>query len=90
MTIVVGYVPTPEGEAALTAAISEARLRNLSHVDPQRVEVSVVEHLRMCDALLAGDADEVATAIAEHLARSVETIFRNLAALPGSGLDLLG
>jgi nucleotide-binding universal stress UspA family protein len=28
MTIVVGYVPTPEGEAALTAAVSEARLRN--------------------------------------------------------------
>jgi nucleotide-binding universal stress UspA family protein len=27
MTIVVGYVPTPEGEAALTAAITEAQLR---------------------------------------------------------------
>ena len=27
MTMVVGYVPTPEGEAALTAAISEAGLR---------------------------------------------------------------
>ena len=27
MTIVVGYVPTPEGEAALTAAVAEARLR---------------------------------------------------------------
>jgi nucleotide-binding universal stress UspA family protein len=27
MTIVVGYVPTPEGEAALTAAIDEARRR---------------------------------------------------------------
>jgi nucleotide-binding universal stress UspA family protein len=27
MTIVVGYVPTPEGEAALTAAISESGLR---------------------------------------------------------------
>ena len=27
MTIVVGYVPTPEGEAALTAAISESVLR---------------------------------------------------------------
>ena len=25
MTIVVGYVPTPEGEAALTAAVAEAR-----------------------------------------------------------------
>jgi nucleotide-binding universal stress UspA family protein len=28
MTIVVGYVPTPEGEAALTAAVAEARLRD--------------------------------------------------------------
>jgi nucleotide-binding universal stress UspA family protein len=27
MTIVVGYVPTPEGEAALNAAITEAQLR---------------------------------------------------------------
>ncbi len=27
MTIVVGYVPTPEGRAALTAAVAEARLR---------------------------------------------------------------
>jgi nucleotide-binding universal stress UspA family protein len=28
MTIVVGYVPTPEGEAALTAAVAEAQLRD--------------------------------------------------------------
>jgi nucleotide-binding universal stress UspA family protein len=28
MTIVVGYVPTPEGEAALTAAITEAQRRD--------------------------------------------------------------
>jgi nucleotide-binding universal stress UspA family protein len=28
MTIVVGYVPTPEGEAALNAAITEAQLRD--------------------------------------------------------------
>jgi len=67
-----------------------ARLRNLSHLDPQRVEVSVAEHLRMCDALLAGDADEAAAAIAEHLAQSVRTIFRNLANGPGDGVDLLG
>ncbi len=33
MTIVVGYVPTPEGEAALTAAISEAgRRREPLHI----------------------------------------------------------
>ncbi|SNR30647.1 GntR family transcriptional regulator [Blastococcus mobilis] len=66
-----------------------ARLRNLSHVDPRRVEVSVSEHLRMCDALLAGDPDEAAAAITEHLAESLRTIFRNLASGPGDGLDLL-
>jgi DNA-binding GntR family transcriptional regulator len=66
-----------------------ARLRNLSHVDPRRVEISVVEHLRMCDALLAGDADEASAASAEHLTQSLETIFRNLARAPGDGLDLL-
>ncbi len=67
-----------------------ARLRNLSHVDPQRVEVSVVEHLRMCDALLAGDADEAAAAVAEHLTQSLRTIFRNLAHGSGDAVDLLG
>ena len=67
-----------------------ARLRNLSHVDPQRVEVSVAEHLRMCEAILAGDADAAATAIADHLAQSLRTIFRNLAQGFGGGLDLLG
>ena len=65
-----------------------ARLRNLSHVDPQRVEVSVAEHLVICDALLRGDAEEAAAKTVEHLAGSVETIFRNLTARPGSGLDL--
>jgi DNA-binding GntR family transcriptional regulator len=67
-----------------------ARLRNLSHVDPQRVEVSVVEHLGMCDAILAGDADAAASAVAEHLAQSLRTIFRNLAQGTGDGVDLLG
>jgi DNA-binding GntR family transcriptional regulator len=67
-----------------------ARLRNLSHLDPQRVEVSVAEHLAVCDALLAGDADGAATALAGHLTRSLETIFRNLAHGPGEGVDLLG
>ncbi|SFP52721.1 transcriptional regulator, GntR family [Geodermatophilus dictyosporus] len=67
-----------------------ARLRNLSHLDPQRVEVSVGEHLAVCDALLAGDADGAAAALVEHLQRSVETIFRNLAGSPWEDLDLLG
>ncbi|GGH96058.1 universal stress protein [Arthrobacter liuii] len=32
MTVVVGYVPTPEGEAALTQAITEARRSNTTLV----------------------------------------------------------
>jgi DNA-binding GntR family transcriptional regulator len=67
-----------------------ARLRNLSHVDPQRVDVSLEEHLRMCDAVVAGDADTAAAAIAEHLALSLEMIFRNLASGAGEALDVLG
>jgi DNA-binding GntR family transcriptional regulator len=65
-----------------------ARLRNLSHVDPQRIEVSVAEHLAICEALLAGDADGAAAGISEHLAQSLATIFRNLAQGPGDALDL--
>jgi DNA-binding GntR family transcriptional regulator len=67
-----------------------ARLRNLSHVDPQRVEVSVAEHLVICDAVLAGDAEAAAAGITDHLAQSLRTIFRNLAEGSGDGLDLLG
>jgi len=67
-----------------------ARLRNLSHLDPQRVEVSVGEHLAVCDALLAGDADGAAAALTEHLRKSLETIFRNLTGNPGEDVDLLG
>ncbi|MCW2699346.1 MAG: Transcriptional regulator, GntR family [Blastococcus sp.] len=66
-----------------------ARLRNLSHADPRRIEVSVVEHLRMVDALLAGDADEAASACTDHLARSVDTILATLLSGPGAGLDVI-
>ena len=67
-----------------------ARLRNLSHADPQRIEVSVVEHLRMCDALLAGDPERAAAACADHLEQGLRTIIANLARGPGEGLELLG
>ena len=65
-------------------------MRNLSHLDPRRTDVSVTEHLAICDALLAGDADAAASLIAAHLTESVRTIFRNLAQGPGEALDLLG
>ena len=55
MTIVVGYVPTPEGEAALAAAISEARLREepLHVVNTSRGDSLVDSRFASADALAA-------------------------------------
>jgi nucleotide-binding universal stress UspA family protein len=55
MTIVVGYVPTPEGEAALTAAISEAGLRQepLHIVNTSRGDSLVDSRFASEDALAA-------------------------------------
>jgi DNA-binding GntR family transcriptional regulator len=64
-----------------------ARLRNLSHTD-DRVEASLREHLRMCDALLAGDAEEAATTCADHLAQGLRTIVARLVEGAGAA-DLL-
>lgn len=55
MTIVVGYVPTAEGEAALTAAINEARLREepLHVVNTTRGDSLVDSRFASQDALAA-------------------------------------
>ncbi|MFF8196523.1 universal stress protein [Streptomyces bobili] len=57
MTVLVGYVPTPEGEAALRAGIDEARLRGESmlvvnasrgdaYVDPRFAQEPDLAHVR--------------------------------------------
>ena len=55
MTIVVGYVPTPEGEAALAAGIREARLREepLHLVNTSRGDSLVDNRFASEDALEA-------------------------------------
>lgn len=56
MTIVLAYVPTPQGEAALTAAVAESRLRNEdlvvingtkgeTYIDPRFAQPAQVEAL---------------------------------------------
>lgn len=56
-TVVLGYVPKPEGEAALTAAISEARLRqaDLVVVSAHRARQGEPE----AGARLQGELDDV-------------------------------
>ncbi|MGH3361485.1 MAG: universal stress protein [Nocardioides sp.] len=57
MSVVLGYVPTPEGEAALDHAIEEAEARRTSlvvvntsrgdaHVDPRFAEADAVDRVR--------------------------------------------
>ena len=55
MTIVVGFVPTPEGDAALAAAISEARLREepLHVVNTSRGDALVDNRFASEEALAA-------------------------------------
>jgi nucleotide-binding universal stress UspA family protein len=55
MTIVVGYVPTPEGDAALTAAIAESGLRQepLHIVNTSRGDSLVDNRFASEDALAA-------------------------------------
>ncbi|WP_369133126.1 universal stress protein [Modestobacter sp. I12A-02662] len=75
MTIVVGYVPTPEGEAALDAGISEARLRQepLHVVNTSRGDSLVDSRFASEDALAAVrsrlDESGVVYEIAQQLGR---------------------
>jgi nucleotide-binding universal stress UspA family protein len=76
MTIVVGYVPTPEGEAALTAGISEARLRGepLHLVNTSRGDSLVDRRFASEDALASVRArleqSGVVHEIDQHVGRS--------------------
>jgi nucleotide-binding universal stress UspA family protein len=73
MTIVVGYVPTPEGEAALTAAISEARLREepVHVVNTSRGDSLVDSRFASSDALEAVRAQLEQSGVVFEVAQQV-------------------
>lgn len=52
MTIVLGYIPTPEGEAALSQAVTEARIR-----EAELVVVNASRHDSYIDGRYVQDAD---------------------------------
>ncbi|GCE40188.1 transcriptional regulator [Rhodococcus wratislaviensis] len=65
--------------AQLARSIAELRphterLRNIAHSRPDRLDVSLAEHLTMCRAILAGDGSAAAAACAEHLTQTQKTI----------------
>lgn len=64
-----------------------ARLRMIAHSRPDRLEVSLGEHLAMCEAIVAHDPDVAADACTEHLNQTQKTILDavlnpNAAAVP--------
>lgn len=50
-----------------------ARLRIIAH-SPQRLSISLAEHLSMCRAIIDADADAAGAACAEHLVNTQKTI----------------
>ena len=73
MTIVVGYVPTPEGEAALTAAVAEARLREqpLHVVNSSRGDAFTDARFASADDLAAVRARLDAAGVVYEIAQEV-------------------
>jgi DNA-binding GntR family transcriptional regulator len=51
-----------------------ARLRMIAHSPPDRLDVSLKEHLAMCAAVVEHDAAAAAAACTEHLANTQKTI----------------
>jgi len=77
----------------LTRAILEmrphtARLRKLAHSAPERLEVSLVEHQLMCQALMDGDPEAAASTCKHHLQQTIETIFDALLTDTRVAIDL--
>ena len=51
-----------------------ARLRIIAHTRPDRLEVSLKEHLAVCTAIVKHNPDAAAAACTEHLANTQKTI----------------
>jgi DNA-binding GntR family transcriptional regulator len=51
-----------------------ARIRRLSHDNPERLAAAAAEHLLIVDAVIAGDSDLARSATAVHLHRSLNNI----------------
>ena len=79
--------------AQLARSIAELRphterLRNIAHSRPDRLDVSLAEHLTMCRAILAGDGPAAAAACAEHLTQTQKTILDAVVDPQGSAVAI--
>lgn len=70
-----------------------ARLRRIAHTDHERLGYAVQEHIGMCKAITAGEADSAAEALRLHLIHVDEAIFKALMSsgreARGSAIDLV-
>ncbi|MDF3305545.1 GntR family transcriptional regulator [Rhodococcus sp. T2V] len=79
--------------AQLARSIAELRphterLRNIAHSRPDRLDVSLAEHLSMCRAILSGDGAAAAAACAEHLTQTQQTILAAVVDPQGTGVSI--
>ncbi|MFC9557668.1 GntR family transcriptional regulator [Rhodococcus sp. NPDC056960] len=69
-----------------------ARLRIISHSSSNRLDASLREHQKMCDAIIAADQDGAARACAEHLQQTentiLEAVLTSARGAAGTSLDI--
>lgn len=65
-----------------------ARLRMIAHAHPQRLDVSLTEHLNMCRAIVTHDAATAAAACTEHLTKTQATILDAVINPQGTALPI--
>jgi DNA-binding GntR family transcriptional regulator len=66
-----------------------ARIRLVAHADVGRLAESVREHIEICHALVAGDADRAATTCTHHLFHVEQGIFKTLLSSNGAASALV-
>jgi DNA-binding GntR family transcriptional regulator len=70
-----------------------ARLRRIAHTDHERLGYAVQEHVGMCNAIAAGEADKAAEALRLHLVHVEDAILKALLSTGresrGSTIDLV-
>ncbi|MFC0450121.1 GntR family transcriptional regulator [Rhodococcus jostii] len=64
------------------------RLRNIAHSQPDRMDVSLSEHLSVCRAILAGDGAAAAAACTRHLSQTQKTILDAVVNPQGSAIAI--
>lgn len=77
--LVISYTPNKYVSDSITALKPHLnRVRRISKTDLTRLPQSVVEHIEMCESILAGDGERAASVLTSHLFHVEKAVFAQL------------